>query len=328
MARFRPWGRVGWLADRLPQGTWTFIGSLSTEERCLVIWSELTKRCSLGEYSFVRVQDPPSRFDTIRAERLASRLSDFSALGGDERLIVNIELHASHELIVNYFRGKLANAENVILDISTFPKRFFFPLVRLAYESDTVKNLLVTYSVPGWYSNDDLSEDPLSWAPLPMFIGPRDVAPDLMVIGVGFDIGGLSQVLESFLPRETEFLLPVQHHPSGYRRSWQIIKRLNDQMRTPVNPTRVDTWDVSACFDHLVDISEHGHRPTVLVPYGPKTISLAMCLFATGSESAVYYAQPRTYNPLYSQGVAQQNGETLAYAYSLKLGGRPLYSLE
>jgi hypothetical protein len=78
----------------------------------------------------------------------------------------------------------------------------------------------------------------------------------------------------------------------------------------------------------MMRTSEAGARPTVLVPYGPKPISLAMCLFATVTNSSVYYAQPRTYNPLYSQGVAIQNEKRLCYAYALKLGGRALYGVQ
>jgi hypothetical protein len=60
-------------------------------------------------------------------------------------------------------------------------------------------------------------------------------------------------------------------------------------------------------------------KKVIFAPYGPKTISLGMCLYASLNGSAVYYTQPTSYNPNYSDGCGK------SYAYLIKLDGALLY---
>jgi len=56
-------------------------------------------------------------------------------------------------------------------------------------------------------------------------------------------------------------------------------------------------------------------------------MSLAMCIFATLTNSAVYYIQPRVYNPAYSFGVNYRSGVREIYCYCVRLQGQDLYAL-
>ena len=37
---FRPWGQLHWLMDKLPGGGWSFLGTLGTEDRCSIAFTE------------------------------------------------------------------------------------------------------------------------------------------------------------------------------------------------------------------------------------------------------------------------------------------------
>ena len=94
-------------------------------------------------------------------------------------------------------------------------------------------------------------------------------------------------------------------------------------------------YDCSSTFDALSRVTRRGEAKAVLAPYGPKTTSLAMCLFACaanggpGPQVPVYYAQPRRYDIGYSKQVRQTaSGVDDIQAYCIKLNGKNLYKLE
>lgn len=327
MRAFRPWGLLDWMLPRLSPNAWRFVGCMSTESRCLAAWDRLRVHKPIVSEGWLRVDDPPSRFDELRSSLLEKRLAEYKAAGGSCKTS-SLPLHSNHDVIVAVCRELIGGVRNVVIDISSFPKRLFFPLMRLAYSAPHIDNLLVSYTIPERYSNEDLAEDPAGWAGLPTFLGGTDAAPDLFVIGVGFQLGGLSQLLQNFQPRDARFLLSVQSHPNSFKRSWAVIEGLQQHLRVKVEPMRVHPWDTSAAFDYLATVSEHGRRNVVLVPYGPKPISLAMCLFGIDTNAPAFYAQPRVYNPLYSVGVSHYRGVPLCYSYALKLDSRGLYRVE
>ncbi len=67
----------------------------------------------------------------------------------------------------------------------------------------------------------------------------------------------------------------------------------------------------------------------VLAPYGPKPLSLAMCLFALSvpveHRPAVVYTQPQVYAPKYSTGIGTVNGRPDVRGYAVTWAGHRLY---
>lgn len=68
-------------------------------------------------------------------------------------------------------------------------------------------------------------------------------------------------------------------------------------------------------------------KKALLAPYGPKPMSVGMAIYATMTESPVYYTQPKIYHPDYSAGISILNGRPEIYTYCLKLGGRNLFQI-
>ena len=66
----------------------------------------------------------------------------------------------------------------------------------------------------------------------------------------------------------------------------------------------------------------------VFAPYGTKSMSLAMCLYACShpENTDVCYTQPKSYNPQYSTGISMVNGVPDTFAYCIRLDGKDFYS--
>ncbi|MFN3818055.1 hypothetical protein [Blastomonas sp.] len=99
------------------------------------------------------------------------------------------------------------------------------------------------------------------------------------------------------------------------------------------NRWQVDMYDVSNAFDALCNITKNAERTCALAPFGPKTLSLAMCLFALAAEQAAkepvhaFYTQPRRYALNYTSGIKLVAGEPDIKAYCVKIDGRNLYKI-
>jgi hypothetical protein len=123
-------------------------------------------------------------------------------------------------------------------------------------------------------------------------------------------------------------LFPFPPGPPGIQRSWRFINTLKkDYPEVVKEPVRVDAHDVSDTFDFIHALSMGGKMRCEFGPFGPKPMSLAMCLFANLTNSVVRYTQPSIYHPEYTSGVKLIGGEPAISAYCVRLKGKDLYSL-
>lgn len=225
---------------------------------------------------------------------------------------------------------------NVILDISSMPKRWFFPILRFLMDDEGIKTLLVCYSVASAYSNQ-LSSDPLPLGPLPTFDKPRESATyNDLIVGVGFAPLGLKDLFEADIEK-IRYLFPFPPGPPNYFKNWNFLRKLENEVTNRnlkvEDRWQVHTFDVPDTFEALCRATRNGSRTSALAPLGPKTHSLAMCLFALAVEAAgkepahVFYTQPRRYAIDYSMGVAKRNEVPDTKAYCIKINGRNLYTI-
>jgi hypothetical protein len=268
-----------------------------------------------------------SRFYERTEAKLVERRKSFVAAGGNDEQIARFYLSDFHGRIVEAADAFASDAgRNVILDISSLPKRFFFPIIRRLFVTRSIDNLIATYAVPDHYSDEQLAEDPGPWMYLPTFL-PPDPEPieKVLIVGLGYEPLGLRQVLQG---KEFHLLFPFPSLAPGIRRNWEFVRELIPLSRR--EPQRVYIYDVSETFDRIAAMTDSGRRYAILAPYGPKTMSLAMCLYAvsqrtTENPPAVYYTQPKVYNPDYAIGIKAVAGNPRVFAYCLRLAGRDLY---
>jgi hypothetical protein len=333
---FRPWGILSWVLERLTRRSWDMIGSIGTGNRCLSTWNMLRQKTLINNLLLFQIKDTYSPYwGDDPDDRITKRREEFLALGGNENSIYSCGILDPYEAINRILNEFINSAStNVIVDISTLPKRFFFPIIKTMLLESRFQNILVTYTRPEVYAKNELALDPEPWRDLPKFKPPYPEPKErrILVVGLGYETLGLPQLLrdDAFRGVPKTFLLPFPATPSGYIRSWESIRNLdNELVQSTHDPIRIDAYDVSAIFDCITTLTDNCRQYAIFAPYGPKTMSLAMCLYASLCESgsSVYYTQPKSYNPNYSTGIRSENGYPATYAYCVRLEGKNFYQL-
>ena len=224
----RAWGPLEWLLRKLPpvEGPVYFLGSLSSEERCIAVPS-IAAMYSPEKVRLLKILDPPSRHSHKIEEKMKRNYGTLrDSLG--ERLEDPLEsfLFESDEVIVNAlgFLDSCPSPLSLWLDITCLPKRFFFLLVKLALRDSRIQNLLVTYTqpAPGRYTDEHLAEDPGDVQPLPGF-GLVGSDPEELRIAVGFEALGLPQLLGEYRDKRRLVLVPFPPGQPYSRRIWQTV---------------------------------------------------------------------------------------------------------
>lgn len=323
---FRPWGELDWLLSKSEPYNWNIIGCASFEDRCYGLQMRIPQETVLSRLYFNIL--PPASIDRQnQLEKLNNSIYELKRAGVSDYELIEVELHASIDRFIKpldeFLRGSNGN---IILDISSQPKRFFFPILKRIMQYSSLNNLIVCYTKPERYADGELSWDPSDWNHIPMFMSKeyRDVRTDLAIIGVGFVPLGLPDLLiGQYQNAEVKLLFPHPPGPPNYQRNWEFVRRIVDSYpRLSLNGMqRIHALDMSDAFDKICQITNRGRYKSILAPYGPKPISIAMALYAIEEGAPVYYTQPSFYSPNYSSGLRE------TYAYWVVKSGSKLYKV-
>jgi hypothetical protein len=268
------------------------------------------------------------------SNRVNERREQYLRDGGSEESIIDCDIRDNLTDILQYTNTFIENAgSHIIIDISTLPKRFFYPIIKEVLRKTKNNTVIATYTRPETYDRTKpLAIDPGPWKSLPGF---QESFPDhkkkTLIVGLGYEPLGLPQILRDgeFPQDRVRLLFPFPATPSGYLRNWEFVRNLDSEVGPYSHkPIRVNGYDVSAIFDLILECTDQANEPAVFAPYGTKPMSLAMCLYACShSENTdVYYTQPKSYNPQYSTGIRMVNGEPDIFAYCIRLDGKDLYN--
>jgi hypothetical protein len=329
--RLRPWGDLAWLLGKLPSRTWSVLMCLATEDRCLSAWETVHKNGGIARGQFVEIATPQWRFTELAETQKQQIRERRATIAVPSTPDVTLDLFSDTADVVSCADDFASAAgPDVILDISCFPKRFFFPFVHRLLTS-AVRNLVVTYAVPEAYYEGTLAEDHKPLAHLPLFGIQEFPEPraEVVIISVGFVPLGVNEIIQPGGQRpEIKLLFPFPPGPPHFQRNWRFLLDLERNVPgVSESPIRVEAYNVPDTFDRISEITGAGGRRTALAPYGPKPISLAMCLYARHTNTPVFYTQPMFYHPKYSMGIARRNGEPVIFAYLVRLNGKDLYTL-
>lgn len=178
----------------------------------------------------------------------------FLLRGGIAEAVSELPLTAEHSKIVDAVNSfKAIASDSIVIDISSLPKRFFFPIIRqLLKESSSVfKNIVATYTIPDRYTDQRLAENFGDWAQLPLFTGAiAKEKPTQLIIAVGFEaLGLLERVETSESGMKISFLLPCPASIKAFQRSWEFLRRLQEhQSPQSFGLFRVDVRDPPDAF--------------------------------------------------------------------------------
>ncbi len=333
--RYRPWGQFQWLLEqyRYSVSQWDLFGCLSTEERCLSVRNVLHDRKGLRNTYLANISDADSIYSGLINELLEKRVKDFVGSRGTIQDVKQHYLFDSPELLIKAVQKFLETSNgNIVVDISSLPKRFFFIIIKVLLQSSSTQNLIATYTVPKQYRFGEMTENFEPWRPLPTFGEQNpDASVKALFVGVGHNTMSLPEQFESVTgDLNIHIFIPFPGHPQSIKRNWQFVRNIEkaSPQRTNILRTLVNARDVSESYNNILVNTDNGRRETLLVPYGPKPVSLAMCLYACQSgNSRVYYTQPRVYPPDYSLGVDTIGGAPRIYGYCIKIEGQDQFTI-
>ncbi len=328
--KYRPWGPVDWALSLSSQKPWRFVGVIGTEERSLTSWEHMKGGGVVAGEHFAEIQDIDSdKYRERTRAALEARRARFAQLGGNAAQVERMELMAELFLVKAFARRAEAAATSIVLDITSFPKRFFFPILRMLAENPSVQNLLVTYTSPASYAPDDepLYEDIEPWRVLPGFAGIV-TSETQWVVSVGFLVESLRLQVGGDPNAKMKLLIPFPAPLSALRRTWESVANLErDHNDGRFEKFRVETLDMSAAFDRIRQLAGNPEKPLAFAPFGPKPTSAAMCLYAMQRGSSVHYPQPTVYHPEYSRGIRNNDPAAAVSAYWVKHEGENLYAV-
>ena len=243
-------------------------------------------------------------------------------------------------VVADAVRGHAA----AIVDISSLPKRWFFVIARLMKENALLKDIVFTYSLGTKYANV-LSSNPEIVRTIPTFTSiDRRTTCDVALVGIGYHSHSVLELFDIERPKSVTMLFPFPPGPPGISRNWKFVERLELSIRSDgdvdenievagIGHMHLGALDLPQNFNALKRLTNDGLRTSLVAPYGPKPVSLAMCLFALAAESAnkpevpAYYSQPTRYALDYTTGVYASGGSPIVYGYPTRLDARELYAL-
>jgi len=320
----RPWGELEWVLRRFAVSDWDLLGCLAAEQRCAGLGQNLNGSGRIVNALYIDVvdalrPDEAAIADGLKAENKVT-LDGIHSTPTYERFPLEAPL-GSYLKVVDEFLSK--STGNILLDISCFPKRYFFPIMKRMLRHDGLQNLAITYTKALRYGPGELSGNFADWAHLPGFISEDfpEPTPALAIAGVGFMPMSLPALLTGkYGTAQVRLLFPFPPGPPNYQRNWDFVARIHGTYRlAPSSILRTHALNMPAAYRDLIRLTNNGQEPCVLAPYGPKPISAAMAVFAINYGVPVYYTQPSYYSPFYSVGVKE------TYAYSLVRDGKKLF---
>lgn len=335
--QFRPWGMFDEIMRSQVGGHWALLACASVEARCTTVFSCMQAKGILGPQLIFEIEDPLS-ISTPQIEQLtAQNRAIIQGLGFVDQEFVEVGLTAAFrnfEKPIREFLNKIGQ-QNLIIDITSLPKKVYFFLTKLLFQNPAgPRNVVFTYAEPERYSDEPLAANPDPWEALPGFlISPRDESVRSVVVGIGYEPLGLPDLVDSgrFDEAQMTFLFPFPAQSDRVSRNWRFIRGIfpnADSNRLSIK--RVDGINVPEVFQTLSSLGEGGEQSLTLAPFGPKSVSLAMALYAARyatppNQTGVYYTQPTYYNPNYSYGIKEVNGIPVLNTYCAKLHGHFLY---
>lgn len=337
MRVFRPWGHIDWLLDRLPPRQWSVAACCGTEDRSVAL-PEYFGRAAFQHVDIVSIRDPDPLEPSLHQERIEQRCSSLREHGYRDREIQHLGLLDAVDVRVSTVDRLIdVGADAIIVDITSLPKSWFFPIMQSVMQTQQFKDVIVTYTSATQYSLT-LTENLMPLRMLPGFYAEDGRSKhESIIVGIGFEASGVVRVIKEQASGKLRLIFPFPPGPPGHIRNWMFVKEIEDLMKDNElhvpDIVHIDMYDCPQVFDALCEMTNNGNDEAAIAPYGPKTVSIAMCLFALGAITSglprvpVYYMQPRRYDIDYTSGVRMCGGVPEITGYCLRLDGRDLYRL-
>ncbi len=290
----------------------------------------------------LKIEDTRPSADSKVQEAYQRSEDLLDAIPADKKEIIISPLIAPLDDLEDYVEKCLENGSDILLDITSFPKRWFFPLTQMLINDTRVRNLVAVYTQGDNYA-ESIAENPEMLRTLPGFPSSDERRKhDHAFIGVGFHDLGMLKLLGDDRVTRLNLLFPFPPGPPGNQKNWKFVEQItrkigselsSDDPSDPLDLHFLPALDTAQSFSAMCNITQNGQQTSIMAPYGPKPVSLAMCLFAIACDDLnladvpVYYSQPQRYAIDYTEKASSTDGNLHAWGYALKLNGGSLYTL-
>ena len=329
MIQLKPWGPIEWLLPQTNETTWHFIGCNSFEDRCTAVleWLYL-KNHKIKSSSIFKITNPPSKNWDDSQEKIESNFSTFLKYAGTPGFF-SVEANLLDPPRIHSIKSKEnRQSDSVILDISTFPKRFFLNIFQNIINDKSIKNIIITYSKAQTYPEFALCENALPLASLPGYARTDFVKNENRIfIGVGYVALSIENLMEDAKSSKLDFIFPFPPASPAYRRNWALLNMLMpDDVPQKTDIHRIDGMDA---FEVCSKLTSWGKESAItMIPLGPKphALGMAMAHIKLNEQSEILYAQPQSYLSNYSTGISRdKSGNPKILAYCLKWNGNQTF---
>src|SRR5262249_46110592 len=146
--------------------------------------------------------------------------------------ILDAPLLATIDKMDSIISGALTGHDSAIIDISSFPKRWFFVIARLLKENSSLKDVIFTYSLGTKYA-EVLSSNPEIVRTIPTFTSlERRTTCDVAFVGIGYHSHSVLDLFDIERPKSVTMLFPFPPGPPGIARNWKFVERLELTIRS------------------------------------------------------------------------------------------------
>lgn len=325
-----PSGELGPIAASfLANQHYAILGCLSFEPRCCAVPERLAGPDCVGTH-LLDIRDPPNvspEYDQARedntklnADYLSQKHVVFSVPNQ------HLPLLAAEDDLLGIIEDATAvlNAPTLVLDITSFPKRYFCFIIKRLLRGNQYSNIIVTCTAAGphGYTAEHLAFGAQSSDHLPGFAAPPPVSEQILVVSIGFELLSMRSLMQNLSETQRPGKIIVSFPPNGEiaRRLWRTLQNMVGSPHDLANRIEaIAAWDAETVYRYLHRWGENA-AGLVLAPFGPKAHSLAMCLYGVAhDECGLYYTQPTAYHPEYTKDA----GKT--WAYVVKWEGIPCF---
>ena len=268
MSVFRPWGHIDWLLDRLSPRRWSLLACCGTEARSIALADHVGRNC-LRDVEIVTIYDPEPLDPEANKGRLLLRRKSLEERGYQSSEIHNADLLAGLDTTrgpVDRLAAK--GSTRVIIDITSLPKLWFFPIIQAVLEDNRFEDVIVTYTSASGYS-DGLSENRELPRVLPgFFVEDERNRHESIIIGIGFEPSSLVEWLEGQESDNIRLIFPFPPGPPGHRRNWRFVKKFEERTQggqiDPPNRVHINMYDCPQVFEALCDMTNDGHQTSAI----------------------------------------------------------------
>lgn len=304
-----PWGDLAAIRSAFLQDDYALLGCLSFEERCASVAIELSSP-NCKSVDLLEIKDPEDAWPDYSSEieEKVSRHRDKLIQAGVAFHHHQLDLLATEDDMIFFIQDwrQRVSCPTVILDITSFPKRFFCLFLKRMLQLKDIKNVIVTYTTAGksGYTLTHLAEDAMSQDLLPGFAAPPPPKGDTLAIAIGFEVLNISSLMQTFRDKSsrTKVLLAFPSAPVVVRRQIRAYMEMVEGESDLVDRKHIEVlpaWDAELVY-HALKRWRRDTNGLTLAPFGPKPHTLGMALFAIQDKAGMYYTQPKSYNPNYS----------------------------